>query len=679
MIFYASGLLNRGYCAIAVVFAGGAEAYEEATGGICFRFPLIFAQALLLPLQGFGNALVYGKLVPRLYNVCGSRLRVRTSATSPSRRSAFPGRVMQQLSFHEVEPQLLDDQDTSSSTAARVSTAAAGPDAAPRASLKLFCASYNLGEAAPPTADELRRWLPRGRDVYCVALQECLAPDAFAAALCAAVDGDYVLSRRSLGSARKELGYHGFIALFVLVERRHVTSMAWQELTVAHSTVRRGKKVLGIRALTAANKGAVGTACRFHGTTIAFVGAHLNSDKRGVSKLEKRIRDTRYVCEGIELGFDALGFGLEACVHHVILLGDLNFRVGLPLGTALERMAHGRWESLLAADELSTAMAQRRVLSGWREAPIAFLPTYRRRPAVAPPPVAVGDADEDGGDGLGATAGRRSLSDAGAAVAALEAAYTLHVDGSERTPSYTDRVLLHSLPGLEPQLTCVDYDACELLTASDHRPVAADLVLSVPAAAGAAAGADAARSPRRHSLVVRGGGSLRCQLRLSELTLHDDDAAERLALFPMSSVADGAAVEPSLGERASSLPLVPPGSLAEAANEIGPPPRGLSALDARALELAFPMPAEDPSASMNRVAALFGRQGRGALAGGAVGGRARRWRHRRRRPRDCARPRRPRDRQTRRRRARAARPGRPLGRAAVERRRARRRRRRPPL
>ena len=66
--------------------------------------------------------------------------------------------------------------------------------------------------------------------------------------------------------------------------------MAWQELTVAHSTVRRGKKVLGIRALTAANKGAVGTACRFHGTTIAFVGAHLNSDKRGVSKLEKRIR-----------------------------------------------------------------------------------------------------------------------------------------------------------------------------------------------------------------------------------------------------------------------------------------------------------------------------------------------------------------------------------------------------
>ena len=420
-----------------------------------------------------------------------------------------------------------------------------------------------------------------------------------------------MLSRRSLGSARKELGYHGFIALFVLVERRHVASMAWQELTVAHSTVRRGKKVLGIRALTAANKGAVGTACRFHGTTIAFVGAHLNSDKRGVSKLEKRIRDTRYVCEGIELGFDALGFGLEACVHHVILLGDLNFRVGLPLGTALERMAHGRWESLLAADELSTAMAQRRVLSGWREAPIAFLPTYRRRPAGAP--VAAGDADEDGGDGLGATAGRRSLSDAGAAVAALEAAYTLHVDGSERTPSYTDRVLLHSLPGLEPQLTCVDYDACELLTASDHRPVAADLVLSVPAAAGAATGADAARSPRRHSLVVRGGGSLRCQLRLSELTLHDDDAAERLALFPMSSVADGAAVEPSLGERASSLPLVPPGSLAEAANEIGPPPRGLSALDARALELAFPMPAEDPSASMNRVAALFGRQGRGAL------------------------------------------------------------------
>ena len=68
----------------------------------------------------------------------------------------------------------------------------------------------------------------------------------------------------------------------------------------------------------------------------------------------------------------------------------------------------------------------------------------------------------------------------------------------------------------------------------------------------------------------------------------------------------------SLG-REGSLATRERGSLAEAANEIGPPPRGLSALDARALELAFPMPAEDPSASMNRVAALFGRQGRGAL------------------------------------------------------------------
>ena len=95
------GLINR-----------TANYFLEQTGSTPYIFPLYLLQAIFLPLQGFGNALVYGKLVPRLYNVCGSRLRVRTSATSPSRRSAFPGRVMQQLSFHEVEPQLLDDQDT---------------------------------------------------------------------------------------------------------------------------------------------------------------------------------------------------------------------------------------------------------------------------------------------------------------------------------------------------------------------------------------------------------------------------------------------------------------------------------------------------------------------------------------------------------------------------------------
>ena len=53
-------------------------------------------------------------------------------------------------------------------------------------------------------------------------------------------------------------------------------------------------------------------------------------------------------------------------------------------------------------------------------------------------------------------------------------------DGTERTPSYTDRVLLHSLPDLSGQLSCTCYSSSEHMAVSDHRPVCADLELRAP-------------------------------------------------------------------------------------------------------------------------------------------------------------------------------------------------------
>ena len=366
--------------------------------------------------------------------------------------------------------------------------------------LKLFCASYNLGEAAPPAADELRRWLPRGRDVYCVALQECLAPDAFAAALCAAVDGDYVLSRRSLGSARKDW-HHGHRSS---CSSSAATSRRWRGRS-SPSRTRLSAVAEGARHPRSRRRTRERWARRaVHGDD-RLCGRAPQLDKRGVSKLEKRIRDTRYVYEGIELGFDALA-GLEACVHR-----DPPRRSQLPRRAAarpaLERMARPlgvapRRRRTLDRDGAATR--PQRLARGADRLP----PPYRRRPAVARAAVAVGDADEDGGDGLGATAGRRSLSDAGAAVAALEAARC--VDGSE-APSYTDRVLLHPCRAR----AAANVRRLRRVRAADGvgpRPVAADLVLSVPQPPARPWRRHAL--PRRHSLVVRGGSSLRCQLRL---------------------------------------------------------------------------------------------------------------------------------------------------------------------
>ena len=59
-------------------------------------------------------------------------------------------------------------------------------------------------------------------------------------------------------SSQTALGYHGYIAILVLVRSALVSSGAWTEVTVASSTVRRGKKVT--RRLS--NKGAAGLAFR---------------------------------------------------------------------------------------------------------------------------------------------------------------------------------------------------------------------------------------------------------------------------------------------------------------------------------------------------------------------------------------------------------------------------------
>ena len=87
-------------------------------------------------------------------------------------------------------------------------------------------------------------------------------------------------------------------------------------------------------------------------------------------------------------------------------------------------------------------MTMGQVLSGFTEAPITFPPSYRRvrGEAGSLPPA----TRRDDGANPPAELYPRSL---------LERAYTLAAgDGTARTPSYTDRVLCASLPGMAPYL-----------------------------------------------------------------------------------------------------------------------------------------------------------------------------------------------------------------------------------
>lgn len=154
-------------------------------------------------------------------------------------------------------------------------------------------------------------------------------------------------------------------------------------------------------------------------------------------------------------------------------MGDLNFRcANLAPHDALEHLSNGHLAPLLAADELRDAMRRDEVLHGFVEAaPITFLPSFRR---------VFGEAGGLTEAELASTADGKLNLGAGLSVARLQELYsTAAKDGTARTPSYTDRVLLHSLPDLREQMSCLAYSSGEGLALSDHRPVGADLQIAV--------------------------------------------------------------------------------------------------------------------------------------------------------------------------------------------------------
>ena len=254
----------------------------------------------------------------------------------------------------------------------------------------------------------------------------------------------------------------------------------------------------------------------FHKQTIAVVSCHLAADKNGKVNNEKRLEDVRCVLEGLQLEYDGWDIDVQNACHHVVLLGDLNFRIAMPVATAARHLHDGNGTALFAADELQSAMKTQRILHGFREAasPAAFMPSFRRIEGAR-----VSEAEASQwkrsnrhllGEGAAVSASssdavgedRIHFGSTGPTAERIAELYSLAAsDGTERTPSWTDRVLLHSLPGLQNALTCDHYSLDESLTISDHRPVSATLRLVCDIT-----------DPSTL------GGSLRCTVRLSQLS-----------------------------------------------------------------------------------------------------------------------------------------------------------------
>ena len=317
IIFSAIGLFNRFLC----FTAGGAARACHAAAALsgdpprahlrvadCARIPhvaesfgskvcdsrgwfaVLLLQGCTMPLQGLANAAIFSRSLRSHWTIREGlpRLLLFRTTTEPSIRLHRVSRAA------TGEIGLLE---------ARVAAPVVTEEEERRATI--FAATWNVGEANPPSAELLRQWLPTGRDAYFFGLQECLAPATFASAIHTALGGSaafQLVAEERIGSANTALGYHGFIVLFVFISARAADSGAWSRVLASGAAVKRGKKIgAGAVAARASNKGGVGAAFRFHTTTLSVVAAHLAADKKGKKNVRARLTDTRMLLEGLEL------------------------------------------------------------------------------------------------------------------------------------------------------------------------------------------------------------------------------------------------------------------------------------------------------------------------------------------------------------------------------------------
>ena len=284
-------------------------------------------------------------------------------------------------------------------------------------------------------------------------------------------------------------------------------------------------------------------------------------------------------------------------------MGDLNFRCVLPATSALEHLAAGELTPLIEADELSRAMSTGEVLHGFREAGVlGFLPSFRRTFGAAGALTATELAAER--DGTRLAAGR------GPSVPRLHELYTVRAkDGTERTPSYTDRVLLHSLPDLANELVCHTYSSCEALAVSDHRPVFADLSLRV----------------HRHAAVRTYAGAAECELTLGSLSLHSAGGAgetptpaSRASLCAHPTKPASAAPSTAPPASSNAIDVERAAEAASLSAEISQDdPTSAEAGErlrtkVKTVQVTLPLPAEDTGAALSAIANVLGGGGTSA-------------------------------------------------------------------
>ncbi|CAM9225813.1 unnamed protein product [Chrysoparadoxa australica] len=184
-----------------------------------------------------------------------------------------------------------------------------------------------------------------------------------------------------------------------------------------------------------ANKGGLAARIKIRGTTLCFVSCHLQAHE-GEGNKHRRNSSCAEILSGLRMGKRRM-IDVDEQHDHCIWMGDLNFRLdfGMPFSEnrakVLDLISKKDWSSLLKGDELLQELAAGSLLAGFQDSYIDFPPTFK-------------------------------------ALRGSKEGYN-----EKRVPSYCDRILHKSLPGLKSHLKLLDFTSCPQVITSDHKPVRA--------------------------------------------------------------------------------------------------------------------------------------------------------------------------------------------------------------
>jgi len=231
------------------------------------------------------------------------------------------------------------------------------------------------------------------------------------------------------------------------------------------------------------SKGAVAVRLQVGSTTLAFFTCHLSAHSQHTASRHADLAELFRGCA------QQMGHGLDlfSSADHVFCMGDFNYRIDLSeqgfeqqdaFAEVLERIRLHDWPRLMSLDQLGAGDFKRvPFLNGFQEGDIAFAPTFKC-------------AKESG----------------------LE--YV-----TKRVPSYCDRILWRSLPGVRCMVEQQLYAAASQVSTSDHKPVQATFCIRRRPAAGssssaAPSGGDTACSIMMRDVKITGNPSPHLQLRV---------------------------------------------------------------------------------------------------------------------------------------------------------------------